>query len=423
MKVGQRDAAKRARVSVVGEGNAAGEDALRRGRGMRPQSRRVLVLGVVFLLVLAAGMLAPRYIFDGTTMVTQSITQVYDQVRNNITAIVNLLTGADASFETQLMGVLVAAASGCALGLCGSAYQGAFNNNLAAPKTLGVMSGGALGALVWVVLENYGALDYPMMPYGGSITTSQMVEYNLYMVQHDPLAYFMMAYGKCIFSVLGCFVVVGVVMAVSAACGRGRLSNILVIVVGQAIGAAVTGLITFLRYYYTTAGGDAMAQELAEIENYTMVDTYYFQDALVVILPLLVCIGVVLTMRNRLNLLSFGDDEARAMGVSVNSTRYLMIFVCTFMTAWAISFAGHIAFLGFISAHIARRAVGPDFRWLLPASVFTGGALITVVQWICNSGLPYTNPHAAGQVCSILGACIFLVLVVREAKGALRDGR
>lgn len=110
------------------------------------------------------------------------------------------------------------------------------------------------------------------------------------------------------------------------------------------------------------------------------------------------------------------------MGIDVNKSRYLMIIICTFMTGWAISFCGHIAFLGFISAHLARKIVGPDFRFLLPASVFTGGTLVLIVLYISQSGLPYTSPGSAGTICSVLGGLLFLVVAFQEGRRALAKG-
>jgi iron complex transport system permease protein len=153
-----------------------------------------------------------------------------------------------------------------------------------------------------------------------------------------------------------------------------------------------------------------------------MIRTYYFQDLLIIVVPIAVCMAAVLLMRNRLTLLSFGTDEAASMGVSVNRTRYVMIALCTAMTAIAISFAGHVAFLGFISAHLARRIVGPDFKYLLPASVFVGGGLLTLIQYISQSGLPYTSPYAAGVTCSIVGACLFLLIVLKQRGGGGSGG-
>lgn len=397
----------RGRIVARGVGNAYAQDEQAR-RGMRPEARRVLALGVASLVLVMLAMLLPTYMFDHS-MVKFTPAVFLNVTSTNLDGLVGVFTGNGAAFEARFMVVVVCAVSGAALGLCGSTYQGAFNNPLAAPKTLGVMAGGALGALVYVLfLQNVG----PQMPGGsGSYTSSQI---NAWIASLNPLEWFWVNYGQCLCSIVGCFLVVGIVMTLTSALGRGRLSNVMVIIFGTVFSGTVTAVISFCRYYFTTGGGIDMADQLQAIENYTMLNTFSYRDLLIIVLPIALCMAVVLVLRNRLTLLSFGDDEAATMGVNVNRSRYVMIAICTLMTALAISFCGHVAFLGFISAHLARRIVGPDFRYLLPASVFVGGGLLTVIQYLCQSGLPYTSPYSAGVVSSILGACLFLFIVLAQ---------
>ncbi len=395
------------RISVRSEGNVFAQDAQER-HGMRPESRRVIVLAVVFALVFVSASILPTHAF-AMALTSYPLAAFLADVSANLAAFVGVFTGNGSAFETRFMAVLVCAVGGAALGLCGSTFQGAFNNPLAAPKTLGVMSGGALGALVYVLwLKSYTPV---MHSTSAGVTASEIAVWESSL---DPFAWFYLHYGRCLCSIAGCFIVVGVVMALTTFLGRGKLSNVIVIIFGQVFSVGVTAIIQFARYYFTMDGSAEVATELAQIENYTMINTYYFRDLLIVVAPIVICMVVVLALRNRLTLLSFGDDVANTMGVNVKRTRYLMIALCTVMTGLAISFCGHVAFLGFISAHLARRIVGPDFRFLLPASMLTGGALISVIQWICQSGLPFTSPYAAGPVCSVLGACLFMVVILRQ---------
>ncbi|MDO4183224.1 MAG: iron ABC transporter permease [Coriobacteriia bacterium] len=375
---------------------------------MRKESYRVMLLAVLCLTVVVGGMLAPTYIFTASNEFTLSV--LIDQVSFNFSNLIGVLIGNSDLGEQRFMGVMVCAVSGAALGMCGSAYQGAFNNPLAAPKTLGVMAGGALGALVYVLfLQNVG----PQPPFNASASYSYEQQLG-WLASLNPLEWLWVNYGRCLCSVVGCFVVVAFVVFLTTVLGGGKLTNIVVVIFGQIIAAAVTAIIAFARYYFTVDGGTDMVHDLREIENYTMIYSYHFLDMLIIVLPILVCIIIVLAMRRRLTLISFGDDVANTMGVSVNATRYIMIAVCTIMTAWAISFCGHVAYLGFISAHLARRIVGSDFRFLLPASLCTGATLLTIIQWLCQSGLPYTSPYAAGVTCSIVGAAIFIIMVVAQ---------
>ncbi|MCD8199688.1 MAG: iron ABC transporter permease [Coriobacteriaceae bacterium] len=381
-------------------------------RGMRPEARRLLILGIIVFVLVLAAMIAPTYIFQHS-LVEWTPAALVGVALSNLNDLLGVFTGNGEAFEARFMVILVCAVSGGALGLCGSAYQGAFNNPLAAPKTLGVMAGGAIGALIFVVfLQDVG----PQMPMlsTGSYTQAQV---NAWLGTLNPLEWIWANYGQCLCSMLGCFLAVGIVIGITSVLGRGKLSNVVVIIFGQVFATAVTAIISFARYFYTAevdAAGIDMVDQLREIENYTMVRDYSYIDLLIVILPIVICMVIVLCMRRRMTLLSFGDDEAAAMGINVNRTRYAMIIVCTIMVAFAISFCGHVAYLGFISAHLARRIVGPDFRYLLPASICTGAGLLTLIQYICQSGLPYTSPYSAGVVCSIVGPIIFLIVVLAQ---------
>lgn len=376
----------------------------------RSESRRLFALGVLaVVLLLAAWVLPTGMFYDFVNTMTPSV--FISRVTGNFSGLVSVFVGNGEAFEERFMAVLVCAVSGAALGICGSAYQGAFNNPLAAPKTLGVMAGGALGGLIYVVfLRNLG----PQMPSSNAaFTYAQRQEW---LASLNPFEWLWQTYGMSICSIIGCCLVVTIVVAITTVLSRGKLSNIIVIIFGQVIAASVTALIAFARYWYTIDGDIDTADALKAIENYTMVNSFHFTDLLVVVLPIVVCIVVILVMGRRLTLLSFGDDLAASMGVNVNRNRYLLIGACTVLTALAISFCGHVAFLGFISGHLARRIVGPNFKYLLPASLFTGGALLTVVQYICESGLPYTSINASGSVCSILGSVLFLGMVIAQWK-------
>ena len=384
------------------------QQAAEQAKDVRREKSSLVVLGFLTLLFIFLAFVLPVGIFTySQTDMTLSV--FISRVTGNLQGLVGVFVGNGSDFETRFMVVVVCAVSGAALGLCGSAYQGAFNNPLAAPKTLGVMGGGALGAMVYVVF--FSKLGPQMPTINGNYTAQQYVNW---LDSLSPLDWFLANYGSCLSSMLGCCLIVAIVVGMTSLLGKGKLSNIVIIIFGQVFAATVTALISFARYWFSINGDIDTADALKQIENYTMTRTFFFQDLLIIVVPIIICMVVVFLMGRRMTLLSFGDDEAASMGINVNRTRYAMIIVCTLMTGFAISFCGHVAFLGFISAHLARRIVGPNFKYLLPASMLTGASLLTVVQYICQSGLPFTSANAAGVVCSILGALLFLGIVLSQ---------
>ena len=131
---------------------------------------------------------------------------------------------------------------------------------------------------------------------------------------------------------------------------------------------------------------------------------------MLVAIPVLLAITAVMLMRSRLNLLVFGEDEARSMGIRVELTRNLMVGIVTFLTAIVISFCGQIGFVGFIIPHLARRFVGPDFRYLVPGSALLGAVCMMTVYYIATV-IGYSSN--INFVTSLVGGTIFLIMIIR----------
>ena len=77
-------------------------------------------------------------------------------------------------------------------------------------------------------------------------------------------------------------------------------------------------------------------------------------DVLHVTGPVLVALALVWALRWQLNVLSLGDDEARALGVRVAGVRTLLIMAATLMTAAVVSISGIVAWVGLLVPHMAR---------------------------------------------------------------------
>jgi iron complex transport system permease protein len=59
-------------------------------------------------------------------------------------------------------------------------------------------------------------------------------------------------------------------------------------------------------------------------------------------------------LRWRINILTFGDDEARTMGVNPRLIRSIVIVCATLVTATAVAFSGVIGFVGLVVPHLVR---------------------------------------------------------------------
>lgn len=77
----------------------------------------------------------------------------------------------------------------------------------------------------------------------------------------------------------------------------------------------------------------------------------------------------IVALRWKLNLLSFGEDEAKAMGIDVSKVRIVCIISATLLTAAVVSIAGTIGWVGLMIPHLVRFISGPNNKTLIPFSL------------------------------------------------------
>jgi len=128
-------------------------------------------------------------------------------------------------------------------------------------------------------------------------------------------------------------------------------------------------------------------------------------------IPILLGTIPLLLLRWKLNVLSFGEDEAKALGVSPWGIR-IVIIVCSAMISGAVvSIAGMIMWVGLVIPHLARMVVGANHKALLPASFLIGSCYLLLVD-DCARGL-FALEVPLGILTSLVGVPFFLYLVFR----------
>jgi iron complex transport system permease protein len=125
--------------------------------------------------------------------------------------------------------------------------------------------------------------------------------------------------------------------------------------------------------------------------------------------------AVLLAMRWRVNLLSLGDHEAKALGINLRFERGAVIACATLLTASAVCLAGTVGWVGLVVPHLARFVVGPNASRSLPvACVLAAGFLLVVDTLARMSGVEIP----LGILTGLVGTPFFIVLLARQ-KGAL----
>jgi iron complex transport system permease protein len=121
---------------------------------------------------------------------------------------------------------------------------------------------------------------------------------------------------------------------------------------------------------------------------------------------------VAIFMGHQLNVLSMGDDTARALGMRAGRIRLISAILVVLITGAAVSAAGPIGFVGLATPHIVRAIVGHDYRWVLPYSLLGGAILLTGAD-ILGRVVARPAEIQVGIITALVGAP-FLIYLARQ---------
>ena len=280
--------------------------------------------------------------------------------------------------ELRLPRVVLGLLVGAMLAVAGAAYQGAFRNPLADPHLLGVAAGAGLGVTAVISLRAADATTD--LPVG------------------VPAAAF-----------AGGLLAVAMTWLLGAAGGRDRTPATLIL-----SGVAVSSFFAAAQTYLMQRNIDA----LRDVYSWLLgrLATAGWHDVLM-ILPYAVVTGlIVLAHRRELDVLTVGDEEATALGLHPQRSRYLLIVAASLATAAAVSVSGLIAFVGIIVPHTVRLLAGPSYRSILPLSLLFGGAFLALADLLARTAGGQAE-IPIGVVTAFFGAPFFIV-VLRTSRGA-----
>ena len=136
-----------------------------------------------------------------------------------------------------------------------------------------------------------------------------------------------------------------------------------------------------------------------------------------IILPIFIGIAALIFLGKELNMLLLGDELAKSSGVNVRLTRNIILLLTAIVTGTAVSVSGIIGFVGLIVPHILRFIIGSDHRLLLPASAI-GGATFLVLADLISRIILQPITLQVGVICALIGAPLFIYLILRTSKGA-----
>lgn len=269
---------------------------------------------------------------------------------------------------------------GAALGVSGAALQGLFRNPLVEPSLIGV-SGGSAAAVVMMIV------------FGGVVIQADSWMYSLLL----PVLAF-----------AGGITATFIVLRLSNQTGRTNMA--VLVLTGVAINA-LAGAIIGLAIFY------ADENQLRTFTFWTLGDlggaTW---DKLMVASPLLLLSSVGLIFFSpTLNALALGEAEAYHVGVDVEYTKRMVIFLSALAVGVSVSLSGMIGFIGLIVPHVIRVSFYADNRLVLPGSVI-GGALLLVLSDIVARTIVSPSELPIGVVTALIGAPFFIGLLMNAKR-------
>lgn len=379
---------------------------------MDVRKRNCIVLGVVAVLVFAAVIVIPDATYN-TAHVVNTPARWLEDLGGNIQALLTMVsfgyTVETVQMQAKVCQFVICALAGAGLAVTGAMFQGALKNAMASPSTLGVMSGAQIGSVIYILLGLHAPVVYGVMSisdWQAHIDALNIFEYIWYMES------------QAIFSLIGAFVAVGLVVGVSFAVGRGKVSKSALIIAGTVFSSVVSGVVQFIRYYISITGDSDDLDAITSLATGSLSSWFTLLDVALAGVPILVCLVVLMRLRTRMNLLAFTDEEARSMGLSPRASRNLTIGVCTLLTGVIVAFCGSVAMVGFMVPHLVRKVVGPDFKYLVPASMLLGASFTMVAQCFSNQAL---SGMGMGSITGIIGAVAFIVSIVKQRRSGNAD--
>lgn len=276
-----------------------------------------------------------------------------------------------ALFNVRLPRIIAVMLVGAGLSVAGASYQGLFKNPIVSPDILGASAGAGFGASLGLLF----GLSLPFVQsfafLGGMIAVLLTVIVNKN-ISKDPF--------------------LGLVLG----------------------GIMITNLCAaFTSYVKLIADAD---NKLPAITFWLMGGFHSMTNSKLVsiLIPIGLSLAVLFAMGWKLNVFSFGEEEARSMGINTGQVRFFVIMASTLITASSVSVAGMVGWVGLVIPHLGRVIVGANFKKLLPTSALLGASYLLLVDDIARNAWSVEIP--IGILTAVLGVPFFLFIYSSNAR-------
>ena len=317
----------------------------------------VLLIFLIFFLSLLSLSQGPTFLPLDTI-----ISSLYSQANTSTNIIIQ---------EIRLPRTLLSIMIGAALGLSGAALQGYLRNPLAEHGIIGVSGCAALGAVI-VFYSGLTSIISIALPLGGMAGAAISV----------LLLGLLAGYKSSVMTII----LAGVAITSLA----GSLTSLV-------LSLAPNPFATFEIFFW-------LLGSLADRS---------FEHVKLIVFPLVIGIGLLLTTGRALDALTLGEDVASSLGFNLQRIKWTIVIGISLAVGVAVSVSGIIGFVGLVVPHLLRPIA--DFRpgILLPLSML-GGISLTLAADILVRVISQGPELKLGVVTALIGSPFFLYLVIKS---------
>lgn len=283
----------------------------------------------------------------------------------------------DVVWIIRLPRLLLAAAIGGGLAICGVVMQAVVKNPLAEPYVLGISSGASLGATLAVML-------------GIGITLGKNY--------------------VGVMAFIGAFAISLAVVALANI--GGRANSVKLLLAGMALSSICSAFSNFIVY-------------LANDKDGMQTVTYWMMGSLGgaswskvrFMLPISIAGALFFwTQYRTLNLMLLGDEASITLGTDLHRWRHIYLLASSLIIGFAVYSAGTIGFVGLVIPHVIRLLFGTDHKKMIPLCALSGAIFLIWADVLCRVLIKGTE-LPIGILTSMVGAPCFIYLMIRKRYG------
>lgn len=297
--------------------------------------QRLFLLGA-FLMVLVIFSLSMGRYSNNPMDVINAIRNRLGLIEDGDRAMENIV------FHVRLPRIFAAMFVGAMLSISGATYQGVFRNPLVSPDLLGVSSGATVGAAAAILL-GFGMVERQIIAFLGGL-----------------LAVLLTTAIPKIFR---------------------NNTNMMMVLSGIIVGGFLNSILAIMKF---------VAEEQTELSSIVFwqmgsVASVKGFEILAITPVLIICCTLLIFLSWRINILSFGEVEAKTLGINVKRVRGLVIVLTSLLTASAVSISGTIGWIGLVIPHLGRLTVGSDHTKLLPNTILLGAIFMIIIDTVARA--------------------------------------